>query len=102
MWKGEPSLKRGPDKISGTPSQYGTSKAYLAERLEREHPKLFKRTALPRGDTHRLSVRAAAVEAGWVTPRVWVPNNKVGDVARILRKHYDKRQRDKLARLLTA
>lgn len=48
--------------------QHGNSAAYLAARLARYRPDLSARTLLPKGDMLRLSLRAAAIEAGFIKP----------------------------------
>jgi hypothetical protein len=52
---------RGGNNVT---SSRGNNAGYLAARLARDHPELSKRTLLPKSHKDRLSIHAAAVEAG--------------------------------------
>ena len=92
MWKWEPSF---PDKIFGTPSQYGTSKAYNRGGLKLRTSEAFQTHRVPWA-TPTGSVRAAAVEALGHASRVGVDAIPWGFKQPV---HYQ--ERDKLARILT-
>ena len=92
------SLIPNPDNIRVSDGTgWGTDPGYLARRIARDHPDIFKRMAA--GDFP--SVRAAALEAGIIHPTATVRTDDPTSAARTLRKHMTPEQCAELARLLT-
>lgn len=99
---GRPNKKNYDNVIVKSPREQGNSREYLLARLRRDSAKdhdgnydAFKRGLLDAIERGELSVRQAALQAGYVKPTLTIPRNPL-QAAATIRRHFTPEQIDEL------